>query len=359
MTIVFRVDASILIGTGHVMRCLTLANCFNTLGYSCTFICRSHKGHLGDLILSEGHQLRLLANNERDANDMCLAPWNNHSNWLGVHWSLDAQQSKEIVENLEPQWLIVDHYALDSFWEAEIRPLVKKIMVIDDLSDRNHDCDLLLDQTFNRQKQDYLEKVPSHCVLLCGAQYSLLRAEFSEWRETSLRHRESSGLNLILVNLGGVDKDDFTSRVLLGLRCCDLPKTTKIIVVMGRTAPWKSKVTSIASLMPWETEVKIDVSSMAELMAESDLAIGAAGATTWERCALGLPSIQVVIADNQRLIAKSLFAVGAVKILENFSELPYLIYSAEEWMPSISKNCRTITDGFGVNRVVPYLKEAL
>jgi|TARA_B110000259_G_C14031567_1_gene406932 UDP-2,4-diacetamido-2,4,6-trideoxy-beta-L-altropyranose hydrolase len=355
MTIAFRVDASILIGTGHVMRCLALANYLKSLGYCCLFICRAHKGHLGAFILSQGHQLQLLDGNEDIISGELSPRWNSHSDWLGVHWSVDVDQSLRIIKDFCPEWLVIDHYALDVDWEIKIKPFVKSLMVIDDLADRKHDCDFLLDQTFGRQKEDYSEIVPNHCVLLCGAQYSLLRKEFSRWRNASLEYRETASLNNILVNLGGVDKDDFTSSIMQSLSLCALPHSCVITVVMGANAPWIANVKNVAAKMPWETHVKVGVENMAEIMSKADLAIGAAGSTTWERCCLGLPTIQLVIAENQNFVAQSLVKAGVIKLLTKLDQLPVLIETAPDWMYSISMQCRLITDGQGVERVAESL----
>ena len=126
-----------------------------------------------------------------------------------------------------------------------------------------------------------------------------MRPEFAQWREYSLSRREKGQLEHLLVNLGGVDKDNVTIQILKALATSSLPEYCKITVVMGATAPWTRAVQEQAALMPWPTEIKVGVSNMAELMANSDLAIGAAGSTTWERFCMGLPSILVVLSRNQ------------------------------------------------------------
>ena len=355
MMVVFRVDASILIGTGHVMRCLALANYLQSLDYHCLFICRAHKGHLGALILSEGHQLRLLDGNEGSISEEVSQRLSSHSDWLGVNWSVDADQSLRIIKDLCPDWMVIDHYTIDVEWEKKIKPFVKNLLVIDDLADRKHDCDVLLDQTFGRQKEDYSEIVPNYCTLLCGAHYSLLRKEFSRWRSASLKHRETPSLNNILVNLGGVDKDDYTSRILQSLSFCDLPENCIITIVMGANAPCISSVKDVANRMPWKTHVKVGVKNMAEIMSKTDLAIGASGSTTWERCYLGVPTIQMVIAENQLFLNESLVKAGVIKSLPKLDQLPVLINTALDWMSSISTQCSLITDGLGVERAAETL----
>ena len=356
MRVVFRVDSSIMIGTGHVMRCLTIAHYLHSIGYNCVFISRSHIGPLGNLIQKEGHKLYLLDNDKQETHSVKKIRSNPYLAWLGVDWILDAAETIKIIDDLKPQWLIVDHYALDINWETKIRPFVSKIMVIDDLADRKHDCDIILDQTFGRKNIEYIENVPGQCKILCGSNYSLLREEFAMWREASFRFREVAKLDNILINLGGIDKDDFTSRVLEVLKSCEIPKNCKLTIVMGSNAPWVSQVKSVSDSMPWKTNVMVGVNSMAEIMSNADLAIGAAGSTTWERCCLGVPSIQLVIAKNQYFIAEKLQKAKATKLLKKLDRLPYLIQTAPNWMPQISKKCRSITDGEGVKRVVKNLR---
>lgn len=358
MKFMFRVDASIQMGAGHVMRCLTLADQLKEKGHVCTFICRAHTGHLNKLIISKGHGLYSFEFDKTSQFSMDNLNWNKHAHWLGVSLHSDSQQTKIILKSELPDWLVVDHYALDSSWEKEVKPFAQKLMVIDDLADRKHESDLLLDQTFGREGRDYLGLVPKKCEVLAGSYHSLLRQEFAALRPTSLRRR---GINQvpcnILISMGSMDKDNYTSIILKALQVCSLPNNAAIKVVLDSNAPWVSDVMKIAADMPWSTEVVIDSKSMAELMSNADLAIGAAGSTSWERCCLGLPTIQMVTADNQQFIAQCLSSAGAIKLLENIGQLPLLIRTAPSWMSSVSKSCRLVTDGRGVERVVSKLEE--
>ena len=309
MKIVFRTDASIQIGTGHVMRCLALADALRERGVQCRFISRQHQGHLFDLIKQHGHEAVLLP----VGNDTRQPPTSSvYAGWLGTDWLTDAQQTRQAMEVRQPvDWLVVDHYALDYNWEQALRPLCRKLMVIDDLADRFHDCDLLLDQNLGRTEQDYHNLVPPTATLLISPRYALLRPEFAKWREYSLARRNSPELKQLLITMGGVDKDNVTSQALEVIKTCQLPPDMQIIVVMGPQAPWLGQVQAQAAQMPWPTQVLVGVNNMAQLMAESDLAIGAAGSTSWERCCLGLPTIQVVLANNQREAAIALAELNA------------------------------------------------
>lgn len=364
MDIAFRCDASIQIGTGHVMRCLTLADELARQGAKCHFICREHDGNLIDLITQRGYEVYKLEaiplnNSNKDEAETTLF----HSEWLGTSQAEDAKQSIDIISDIEPEWLIVDHYALNNYWEQKLRPHCDNVLVIDDLADRKHDCDVLLDQTFGRVIQDYQHLVPNHCEVLCGTTYALLRPEFSKWRQYSLERRKNNVLEHILVNLGGVDKDNLTSKILDALKQAPLSKSCRITVVMGSTSPWISTVIEKARQLPWPAEVKTGVSTMAELMANSDLAIGAAGSTSWERCCLGLPTIMLVIANNQMNIANNLESINAVKVVLNNHNLAQMInkylyefIQSPEKLESMSQSSTDVLDGCGTFKVIEKMK---
>lgn len=356
MKVILRTDASIQIGTGHVMRCLTLADALAAQGHQCHFICRAHRGHLGELIVRKGHGLTLLSSPESSAQQLSEGTVDDYASWLGVPWPVDAEETMQAIAGTKPDWLVVDHYALDARWEQQLTDAADKIMVIDDLANRTHRCVLLLDQTFGRQPEDYRELVPENATLLCGSKYALLRPEFAQLRGYSLRRRQQGRLQHLLVNLGGVDKDNTISQILQALAASRLPKDCRITVVMGATAPWTEEVKQKAAQLPWPTEVKVGVENMAKLMADSDLAIGAAGSTSWERCCLGLPAIMVVLAENQARIASALETVGAVHLLNLSSldtDLVAVIDSLDaEAILKLSSAARDITDGSGVMRTI-------
>ncbi|MGO3301043.1 MAG: UDP-2,4-diacetamido-2,4,6-trideoxy-beta-L-altropyranose hydrolase, partial [Pseudoalteromonas sp.] len=331
MIIAFRTDASIQIGTGHVMRCLTLADELKKQGAECHFICREHQGHLNDLIQRHGHLVHHLPVAIKLQQQENTAQQLAHTDWLGSTQQTDAELCKVILKELKPHWLIVDHYALDLVWEKALKPHYNKLMVIDDLGDRKHIADLLLDQNYGSTVRKYQGLVPNTCKILVGTRFALLRPEFAQWREYSLKRRENTiEVKNILVTLGGADPDNYTLKVLAQLAKIQLTPQTKITVVMGTTAPHLESVKQQAIAMPVVTQVKVNVSNMAELMSNADLAIGAAGATTWERCCLGLPTIQLVIAENQRETALALSEIDAVKLIYNVEELTFLIFGTNK-----------------------------
>ena len=360
MKIVFRTDASIQTGTGHVMRCLTLADALRERGAQCTFVCRPHAGHLLDLIRQRGHEALGLRLPEAQFN----APADpTHAQWLGTGWASDAEQTRQALGDHAVDWLVADHYALDRRWEQSMRPHAKNIMVIDDLADRPHDCDLLLDQNLGRAAADYSGLLNPGTQTLIGPQYALLRPEFAQWRDYSLKRRVNPQLKNLLITMGGVDKDNATGQVLQALRTCPLPLDCRITVVMGATAPWLDEVRTQAQDMPWPTRVLVGVNDMAQLMADSDLAIGAAGSTSWERCCLGLPTLMVVLAENQKEAAAHLQKAGAANYLK-FSGLLHrdlhdhlqCLIDHSEQLGEMAACASAITDGLGVECMVDAMK---
>ncbi|TBV10797.1 UDP-2,4-diacetamido-2,4,6-trideoxy-beta-L-altropyranose hydrolase [Stutzerimonas kirkiae] len=366
MKVVFRADASLQIGTGHVMRCLTLADALGAQGVDCQFICRKHQGNLIGLIGSKGYTVHTLPTQVEflgassfvaKATGDEQAPA--HIHWLGVTQEQDAEACIPILAQLRPDWLIVDHYALDAQWELALKPHYQQLMVIDDLADRQHHCDLLLDQTFGRDADDYQNRVPADCRLLCGSQYALLRPEFSKRRSYSLERRATPELRSLLITMGGVDKDNITGRILKALEVCPLPARCQITVVMGMSAPWLEDVSQQAKSMSWPTRVMAGVRDMAQIMADSDLAIGAAGATSWERCCLGLPTVMLVLANNQRAIAQALYSAGAAHLVDVNTLGEKKLLTRQQIGPNVlsamSAFAATVTDGLGTPEVITFL----
>jgi len=350
MKVIFRVDASLRMGTGHVMRCLTLAQVLKENGADAEFICRKHKGNLIDKIRLSGFNVHELEVFEETEVDNKLA----HSHWLGATQQQDADDCIEILKAEKPNWIIVDHYALDEQWQERLKPYYEKLMVIDDLADRKHQCDILLDQNYGRSCKDYEAFVSESTKLLMGAQYSLLRPEFEQWRQYSLNRRKETNFKSLLINMGGVDTDNITEKIVERLRAANLPKDIIITIIMGKTAPHLQSVKGCASKLPYRSEVKIGVDNMAEIMANSDIAIGASGATSWERCCLGVPTIQLITAYNQEFIAQKLDKINAIKLVD-IKDVAENLENFQYWMNEVSENAKNITNGAGIKAVLEYL----
>ncbi|AEG59495.1 UDP-2,4-diacetamido-2,4,6-trideoxy-beta-L-altropyranose hydrolase [Desulforamulus ruminis] len=309
MKILIRTDSSYQIGSGHVMRCLTLAEALREEGNDVCFISRDLPGNLNDFIKEKGFKVYRLPYAKEQSKD--LIKITRHSHWLGVHWKVDAQQTIEILskEGLDIDWIVIDHYSLDKLYEINLRPFVKKIMIIDDLADRPHECDMLLDQNYYKNMSNrYKGLIPDNCITLLGPKYALLRPEFVRARR-KLKNR-SGVVNKILVFLGGTDPTNQTMKVLNAISKLNL-NHIQVDVIVGQSNPHSQQIRKFCKLAP-NFIFHTQVNNMAELMANSDLAIGAGGSTTLERCFLGLPTIALIVADNQAATTNAVAEAGAL-----------------------------------------------
>lgn len=363
MRIALRADASVQIGTGHVMRCLTLADALRAQGHECLFICRDHPGNLSELIAQRGFELHLLRQ-ETDAlhsagSEDAATP--EHAQWLGVPWQQDAEQTLNALNGKKTDWLVVDHYALDARWERRVAAQVNNIMVIDDLADRPHECQLLLDQNLGRKTQDYDGLIPETCTRLIGPHYALLRPEFADLREASLERRKTPKFQRILITLGGVDQNNVTGQVLDALVQSSLPPETELHIVMGASAPALEQVRRQAETLPYRATVRVNVTDMAKRMCKADLCIGAAGSTSWERCCLGLPTVTMILAENQKEAAEAMARQGAAFVIKNTehlqAELERLLTANQllDSLVAMSMAGASLVDGLGCQRVINHL----
>ncbi len=357
MKVVFRADASVQIGSGHVMRCLALAEALRQKGTEVLFVCRELPGNLNTMI------------EDKDFGLCCLpAPvgrqtvgleWSRHAAWLGVHRRQDDEETLACQQKIKTPiaCLVVDHYALDRQWEALMRPKVDKIMVIDDLADRKHDCDFLLDQNlYDDMDRRYLELVQPACRLLVGPRYALLRPEFYSARK-QLRTRHGV-VERLLVFYGGSDPCNETAKAIEAIRHARL-KNVKVDVVVGSTNSHKEHIEKLCE-NSLGVHFHCQVNDMAVLMAAADMMLCAGGTTTWERCSLGLPGLVIATATNQEDVAadsarKGLsFYLGPALTVsaERLAEALNVLTASPQCLRMYSANELATVDGIGVQRVV-------
>ena len=340
-SIVFRADAGLSIGNGHVMRCLTLADALAQRGKRCMFVSRSDAGHAFNEIRRRGHALIELSASVLD-------------------WREDARLTVHALGEGVPEWLVVDHYSFDASWECVLASRCKRLMVIDDLADRTHQCHLLLDSNLGRQASKYRALVPATAQVLTGPGFAPLRPEFAECRSASLQRRQTGdGLHHLMISMGGIDRDNATAAVLKALQTCVLGNTTRLTAVMGSQAPALPQVKALAATMPWPTRVVVDECRMGELMVDCDLSIGAAGSTSWERCCVGLPALVAVLAPNQSEASEQLQRAGAVLYFELDADLPAWLSTtlsnlaaSPQVLANMSRAAAGVTDGRGCDRVI-------
>jgi len=330
-----------MIGTGHLMRCLTLASALREEGATCIFICRAHSTSLNDLVRKQGFTLHELP--------QAIEPLT--SDCLGVAKLQDAEETKNVIQGLPdvPDWLIVDHYGIDEEWERELRPFVKRIFVIDDLANRPHDCDILLDQNYTHNWNRYEGLVPEHCRLFLGPEYALLRSEFI----TARQKLEQQGWSQfdprkVFVFFGGMDPQNYTGRALKILRAVGdfAPE-----VVIGRGNVHREEIENEMQFFP-EGHLHIQTNQMAEIMLRCSWYLGSGGSITWERMCLGLTGIVLPISEDQISLTEALvqdglaFQVNCLDDIRNF-DLEYFY----KFLKQSNHLCIQMVDGEGTKRI--------
>lgn len=354
MKVVIRVDSSHPMGSGHLVRCRTLAEELRLRGADVRFICRDHPGNLVHLLTRSAFAVTVLP-----ASPLCESTAEDYTQWLGVSSETDAAETIEALEGKIPDWLIVDHYGLDCSWQEKLRPQVNKILVIDDLANRPHDCDVLVDQNYQLPNHSYEKLVPHDCQLLLGCHYALLSPEYWQYRQT-LAPRNGK-LERVLIFLGGTDPQNITGKVLSALSAPEFA-FLDLDVVVGSSNPHKLLLQQQIQQRP-RTNFYENLPHLAQLMAHADLAIGAGGTTTWERLCLGLPSLVISIAENQVPACLALSGVGAIIYLgtantvkiEDIQNSISLLLHKPEIMTQISQEGQKCVDGMGLNRIVEIL----
>lgn len=341
------------------MRCATLAEQLRAEGAEILFICRELPGDCCAWLAGRGFAVqRLAAVAAPSAASAANAPV--HAAWLGVPLEQERQETEAALAAHGPfDWLVVDNYALDARWERAMRPHAQRILVIDDLADRSHDCELLLDQNLLAGgDRRYSGKVPDSCGLMLGPDYALLQPVYG--RLHPRMPTRSGPVRTLLIFFGGADPADVTGRALAAFRSLGREDVIADVVV-GVSNPRRGDLAGLAAGMS-NIRLHDGLPSLAPLMASADLALGAGGATSWERCCLGLPSLVVTLADNQRPIAAELHRRGLVRWLGHVGEVGEAALAAalkqalgqelpEQW----SRDCLALLDGRGVDRVAAVL----
>lgn len=358
--ILFRCDASLSIGSGHVIRCRTLARSLKQRGAEVLFLCRRQPGDLISLLEKEFQVLSLPEQplsvcEGLEGRDLYLA-------WLGCSQEQDAEASLMVLSSAGVScldWLVVDHYGLDADWESQVLLELTKdapcrLLVIDDLADRTHQADLLLDQNFFGVDTScrYQDLVPGQCRQFLGPHYALLGPEYAQLHPLVPVRAQ---LSRVLVFFGGVDPDNLTTRALEALTHKNLEHLS-VDVVLGRQSPHRKFVEGLAAQRP-RTTLHTALPSLAGLIARADLAIGAGGATTWERACLKLPSLVVTIAANQRPFAEALDQASHLQLLGDAATVTVeeirsaLLSRVSASVEHYQDAGGDLTDGFGASRL--------
>jgi len=340
----FRVDASLEIGHGHLMRCLTLADELSKYSHRCYFICNKLEKNLVKKISAMGHELFEINTD---------SPFN---------WNVDAKLTKKIITTVKVDWLVVDHYSIDFKWENEAKGAKTKIMVIDDLANRTHNCDILLDGNLGKTKEHYKSLIPSQSIILAGIQHCLIREEFLMARPISLKNRlKNKGLKNILISIGASDPKNLTLDILEKLEKYGLANDCTVSTIISSVSPHLPVIQKKLLGLNFHSLLLKDVSNMAEILLKQDIVIGGVGVSAWERCVLGTPSISIVAAQNQLHGAKALHqSKASIVIDQDFSE-GYDISKAIDFYMSkfnltqASQVAANLADGKGASRAARFL----
>jgi UDP-2,4-diacetamido-2,4,6-trideoxy-beta-L-altropyranose hydrolase len=356
---VIRADANANIGVGHAMRCLALAEWLADMDIIPVLITKHKNELIESKLLALGGGILLLDES------LCIPDVKyKHSSWLKGTEEDDAKVSVDAIDKLTqhkyghaPLFIMVDHYSLGAPWEIILQKIAQ-ILVVDDLSDRAHNCNWLIDQTYGKTVDDYCKLTPAKTKLLIGPEYGLLRKEFSAAVKSLTRGYKNSDIK-VLISLGGVDKNNDTSKILTYLSQYKTFDELSITIVTGNANPNLKKLAAFI-LEFSNVNLLVDVNNMAFLMNTHDLCIGAAGSTSWERCAMALPTLTVILADNQQTIADNMAAVNAIinlGLVEDLTENKLLsqfeqVCKNKSLYRLLSRNSYDLCDGLGCSRII-------
>ena len=330
---IFRCDASPTMGGGHVQRCLVLADVLASAGWNCRFACSPESTDIVPGLAAGPHGLIVLE--EPDFRD--------------------GTRLREVVPD-GCDLLVVDHYGLGAAYESSLRGWTASIMAIDDLADRSHDCDILLDQTPDASAGRYAGLVPERCLKLLGGEYALLRPQFERARwangDTLVRHEARR----VLIGFGAVDGKNLSAASVAAAGRASPALKSRVIV--GRAARGLPQLRKLAA--DGACELAIDVGDMAAAMLAADFAIGAGGTSSLERCCMGLPTLLVVTADNQKTVAEALQTRHAARIVASYPEVSDAAIEAGvrsliadgDSLREMSRAALTVCDGLGARRAL-------
>ncbi len=369
MKIAIRTDASSTIGAGHLMRCLALAGELKKVGAEVLFLTSAKEHKWISLIRENDYAWNSLAERsgiEHSKVAMGVSEPDLSAKENAMAWEEDVVRSRNALRDRNVDWIIVDHYGLDRRWESAMRPFTERVAVIDDLADRRHDCDLLVDCVYGRSDKDYQDLVPQNCMLLLGTEFALLRPDFLKWRRFALdRRRNIKSIRNILVSLGGVDRKNLTGQVLEQLMRIEWSaeiEKIEISVVLGLGFAHRKIVEDQCASMPMKITLDVNVNNMAERIANADLGVGALGVSTWERYCLGLPSVNLITERNQIEVVDSLRKIPNSGIMHERSVTGDLVPFLEQFVHDRLIRRKFVdcfsqmVDGKGVQRLVRQLE---
>lgn len=344
MRIAIRADSGSQIGGGHVMRCLSLGFAAQNAGHQVLFICADVPGHLGERIKSAGIDILWLKAESPSGNSSEI------ENWRALPIETDAAQTQQALSDFKPDWLILDHYGLEGAWVKDIRRAIPelRILALDDLDREPMFADLLL----NPAAVPGTKIKQPHMGMLKGPSYAMLRPEFTMARPAALKRR-TGDVKKVLILPGMVDSQQMAPIALEAMRA--FPEL-QAEVIMGSQSPTVSQLQKLIAERPnWS--LTLDAKDMAQRMSNADACIGAGGGSAWERCSLGLPSVNIALAENQvpgvQAIADAHAAIGlGPSALQNSQMITDALSELMANYDVLSQNAAALCDGEGAKRVV-------
>ena len=360
MNVVFRVDSSVKMGIGHLMRCLTLANVIDeVIKSNIFFVCRKLPGNINELVTSKGYGLIELSflETSQEYNETHVEYQCTYEDWLGSTSLKDAEETHEAIKEISIDWLIVDSYGIDHLWEEYLKPLVNKIMVIDDLANRHHVCDLLLDQNYSPNYLNrYNKLISDNCKALLGPEYAILGKEFIDSKVLQKKHNE---IPKILLFLSGSDETNLLCHHILEILFDAFKDNIAIDVVVGNGQNNRLEIEHMVAEFN-NASFYSALPHLGNLMSQADIAIGSGGVTTWERMFMGLPSIVISLSDNQlpACIALSedeyIYYLGHRDVFDKHEMLQtiLMLINKPDERDRISIRCQQLVDGRGAYKIV-------
>ena len=368
LKIAIRVDANDQIGGGHFRRCFSLAEEIKARGHTTLFISTSLPMKLRQMLKTSGFNYKVLEPSTKTQKILKPESYSVYENWLELPKIQDAKGTREIVEKFRPNWVIFDNYALDFEWVTVVRKNLDRVpfLAIDDLDNRNLGADFLLDQTSLRKRKRKYKSV----AFLEGPRFTLLTKNFRELRtqsilERSIRQsRNCIGKKFcILISVGMYDPKKIMPYLL---RATAIIKDVHIDVAISSDSQTLSQIRKLAKVYA-NINLHLDKSDISFLMLKADLCIGATGMSTWERCCMGLPTLTIAIAQNQRNLTKELKKINAAKVItitqakskKNLYDTVSNLVNSPEILKKLSKNSKNLCDGLGAKRVMDFLEAKL
>lgn len=321
------------------MRCLALSDYLAGAGWSCAYACRGEAWKFVPPAAPPGVEVLVLRGDAGSEPAALEQKWRD-----GCHI------------------LVVDHYERGIEFETACRPWAQKVMVIDDLVDRPHECDMLLDQNPGRTASDYAGLVPDHCRLLLGPKFALIRQDFVDARADSLSLRRRLGVPLrVIISFGALDGKNMIPVILRGLAETDIDIEADVMIVAA--AAHVAEIRDLISRLPFGVKLHVGSTNIAALLKRADVAIGAAGSSSWERCCLGVPCLVIATSERQRRIASDIGKTGAVLHLGWHEDIgpSYLARKLSELasdagaLAAMSRRAADLCDGLGASRVASEL----